>query len=147
MAPKVGPVSATTVLALIYVVILGLEWRYRLRSLRLGAISLVLVVLWVAQPNVTRAARSALVMPSVERVTQIRGEPLSEYASGVRTMEEAVDVDSKLGANARVLSLAVLCWLACSPLLQRDRRETLKRAQTVTGPPGSSSESRRPQGE
>lgn len=107
-----------TPLALIYAVLLGLEWRSRLRTLRLAAALLTLVVLFLAQPSSTRAARWAIEAPHAQRITSL-GSPLSEYESGVATMRQAVEQDSRLGAKARLLSVAVLCWLACSPIIRR----------------------------
>jgi len=108
-----------------FAVLLWLEWKYQIRSLRLVALSLSLVVLFFAQPGYTRAARGALVTPPAERVTHVRGEVLSEYVSGVRTMERAVGEDAKMGANARLLSLGVMLWLASTPLFRRKRQEAV----------------------
>jgi hypothetical protein len=118
-------VNATIPVAIIFAVLLVLEWRYRLRSMRLAAVALALLLFLFAQPGYTRAARRALMMPPAERVTQIRGSPLSDYVSGVRTMEQAVGDDSNMGANARMLSVGVLVWLACSPVLRRARRPSM----------------------
>ena len=121
----------TLVIALVFVLLLGLErWR-GLRSVRIFAAVLALTVLFVAQPGYTRAARSALGMPSSERITHIRGDRLSEYASGVRTMEQAVADDAKMGSHARLLALGVLFWLACSPVLPR--RSGTEQAHSADG--------------
>ena len=114
--------SETIVLVLVFAVLLGFEWRNRLRSLRIAAAVLALAVCLFAQPLPRRAARRAIVAPSAERVTQIAdGPPLSEYASGVVTMEQAIVEDAKMDAYARLLSVGVLFWLACSPVFRRAR--------------------------
>lgn len=114
-------VNETIVLAVFFAVALGLEWRYRLRSIRLGAASLALLVLFFAQPSPTRAARRAVAASPAERVTALRGSPLSAYESGVLTMAEFASEDASGGENARWLGLGVLFWLACSPAIRSDR--------------------------
>jgi len=112
-------VSETIIVVLVFAVLLGLEWRFRLRSVRLGT-ALLAVLVWVyAQPNPTRAARRALDTPPAERVTEIRGNRLSEYAIGVRTMERAAGEDAMMFDTERLLSVGVLFWLACSPVFRR----------------------------
>jgi len=57
-----------TGVVLFFAVVLGLDWRYRLRSLRLGTIGLVLVGLWFVNPPVHAAWRAAIGTPPAERV-------------------------------------------------------------------------------
>lgn len=112
--------NATVLLALVFLVLLALEWRYRLKSVRVIAVLLAMAVWSFFQPIPDRAARRAIVMPPAQRVTELaRGGPLSEYASGVATMERAVYDDMNLSANERFLSVVVLFWLACSPIIPR----------------------------
>lgn len=111
--------------ALIFAVLLGVEWRYQLSSVRLGTAMLSLVVWLFAQPNYTTAARRVSVAPPEERVTQLRGAPISEYVSGVATMVEAIDEASEERAGVRLLALGVLFWLSCSPVLRRVRRPSI----------------------
>lgn len=114
--------NETTLLALVFAVLLWLEWRYQLRSVRIAAAVLALVVWLFAQPLPHGAARRAIAAQPAERVTRIaNGPPLSEYASGVLTMEDAVVEDMKADDNVRLLSLGVLVWLACSPVFRRGR--------------------------
>jgi len=113
-------VNGTILVALVFAVLLGFEWRYRLGRLRLTAVLLALFVLFFAQPSSTRAARWAIVAPPSQRITEL-GYPLADYESGVETMRQAVEHDSEIGANARLLSIAVLVWLACSPMTRRTR--------------------------
>lgn len=113
--------NASILLALLFAALLGLEWRYQLRRLRLGAVLLALVVLFFAQPSSTRAVRRAFVTPPAERVTEL-GTSLSEYESGVATMKQAVDEDSEVGAIARLLGIGALFWLAFSPVLRNTPR-------------------------
>jgi hypothetical protein len=126
-------VNATMLIAIVFAMLLGLEWRYRLKSMRVAAAALAIVVLFFAAPNYTRAARQALETPAAERVTHIRGSRLSEYVSGVRTMEHSVGEDSNMDANARLLSLGILFWLACSPVLWRTHHPASEAIRT----PGS----------
>jgi hypothetical protein len=113
-------VSVTAWLALGFVVLLALEWRYRYRSLRIGVVLLTLVVWYFVQPVPYRAVRRAWGLPPAERVTRFPGgRALSEYESGVFTLHEAIVADAAMGANARRLCLGVLVWLACSPAFRR----------------------------
>ena len=108
--------------AVVFAVLLVLDWHYRLRVARLLAAIVALVVLWFTQPSTASAARRAIALPPAERVRHPAG---TEYASGVATMYEAVADDAKLFANERLLTFAVLFWLACSPLIHRaDRKPT-----------------------
>lgn len=112
----------TIVLALAFAALLGLEWRYRLTSVRLATAALALGVWLFVQPCPTCAARRALDTPSTQRVTEVAGTPLSEYAIGVRTMERAVGDDAMMFATDRLMSVGVLFWLACSPVFRGPRR-------------------------
>lgn len=107
---------------LIFAVLLGIEWRYRLPSVRLGTIVFSLLVLLFAQPNVTAAARRVSVTPPEARVTRLHGSPISDYESGVATMVEAIDEAGEERREVRLLALGVLCWLACSPVLRPGKR-------------------------
>ena len=111
--------NETLLLGLACAVLLALEWRYRLKSVRVTTAFIALVVWLYAQPNPTRAARRALEVPPAERVSGIRGNALSEYASGVRTMERAAGDDAMIFDKERLLSVGVLLWLACSPVFRR----------------------------
>jgi hypothetical protein len=113
---------ATILVAMIFIILLGLEWHFRLRTARVIAALLAMVVLFFAAPGYTRAARHALGMSRSERITEIRGNPVSDYVSGVRTMERAISEDANMGANARLIALAALLWLAVSPILRRAPR-------------------------
>jgi hypothetical protein len=117
-------VNETALVALIFGVLLIFEWRYQLRSVRLGIIMLSLVVWLFSQPNYTAAARRISVAPPEERVTQRYGSEISEYESGVVTMYEAIDeaVEGRFGV--RLLVLGVLVWLASSPVLRGVRHHT-----------------------
>ncbi len=119
--------SLTAAIAVVFAILLGLEWHYRFRSLRLAAALMALVVWMSLQPLPTRAARRALAMPDSQRVTQrSNGDPLSGYDSGVRTMEQAVAEDIALEANERLLAVAVLLWLACSPVIRRAHERPIR---------------------
>jgi hypothetical protein len=119
-------VNATMLVALIFAVLLGAEWHYGLRRLRLAAALLALLVLSFAQPVYHRAWRVAVMRPPAERVTHLRGKRMLDYMSGVSTMELAVTKDAEMGAGSREMALGVLFWLACSPVLRRGRRPSVE---------------------
>lgn len=108
--------NETMLVALVFVVLLGVEWRYRLKSVRVAVAVLALIVSFFYQSSATRAARRAIVMQPSQRVTHPSG---TEYASGVATMYQAVADDSEMSGSERLLSMGVLFWLACSPVLPR----------------------------
>ena len=106
----------TSLLAAAFIVLLGLEWRYQLTSVRITVAVLAFVVWLFSQPLPRRAARRVIGSSPAARVTQFSdGSPVSEYASGVLTMERAALEDVKMGLPVRLLSVGVLLWLACSP--------------------------------
>ncbi len=108
----------TMIVLLVFVVLLAVEWRYRIKVVRLGTAFLAAIVWLFSQPSPTRAARRAIVMSPAERVTVIQGNQLSEYASGVATMEQAAGDDAMGYVRERLLSVGVLLWLACSPVFR-----------------------------
>ena len=126
--------NLTIVVGLVFAILLGFEWRYRLRSLRVGTALLAVVALYVAEPIPYRAVRRSLLMPPAQRIAQQPGwHQLSEYEVGVFTMQQAVIRDTEVGANARALAVGVLFWLACSPVL-RDRHRLLDEGISKAGP-------------
>lgn len=112
-------------LALAFLMLLVFERRSGLKIVRLVAVLASLVVWAFAQPVPHRAARYALALSPAQRTTQVAGAPkLSEYATGVVTMEDAVVKDARIGFNARLLAMAVLVWLSCSPMLWPSRQRS-----------------------
>jgi hypothetical protein len=112
--------------AVAFAVLLGLEWRYRLKTLRIGAAILAVVMLVFFQPNYHAAWRRAMGTPPSERITGYPGtspgsvaRPLSEYESGVFTMRRALSETVAGYARERELAVGVLLWLACSPAFRR----------------------------
>lgn len=112
--------TETIVVALVFAILLGLEWRYRHRSVRLGTVILALVVWEFTQPSITVAGRRASAASPEERSTELHGEPLSEYMSGVDTMRRFVVQQYEQDSGIRLLVLGVLVWLACSPAFRRE---------------------------
>ena len=112
--------SDTLLVALVFVILLGFEWRYRRKILRLVAVVLALVVWWFVQPSITTAARRASAVPADERVRVLRGDTLSEYMSGVDIMREYVVEHFDADAGTRRVVLSVLVWLACTPVFRRE---------------------------
>ena len=122
---------------LFFVVVLALEWRYRLRSLRLGAVGLALAGLSLfGLPPIHGAWRVAIGTPSAERVkswapfTDPGANPMSDYASGVSTMERAVADMFRETASVRWFTIGVLVWLACSPAFRRAPSVVHRRTDT-----------------
>lgn len=119
---RVNSVNETIIVALAFLVLLALEWRLRFRSVRAGTIVVALILLEFSQPSNRRAARSAVELPKSERVLQISGAPpVSDYVSGVLTMERAANEDAEAGAGSRLVCMVVLTWLACTPLFRKAR--------------------------
>jgi hypothetical protein len=114
-------VNETAIVAAIFAILLGLEWRYQFRSLRLGTVMLALIVLFLAQPIYVSAARRVSMAPLEERITELHGRQISDYQSGVLTLYEAIGEVGSARANIRLVTLGVLAWLACSPVLRRAR--------------------------
>lgn len=114
------------VVTLIFAVLVGFEWRSRLGGVRVATTTLSMVVLLLAQPSYTTAARQASVASPEERITQIRGIPVSEYESGVATMTQAIDEAWEVRAGIRLVALVVLFWLACSPVLRQASGDTFE---------------------
>jgi hypothetical protein len=113
------------VVGVTFVLLLGLEWRYRRRWLRLGTALLALVVLGWYQPNYTGARRRALSASPAERVMRLP-EPgqggyrtVSDYESGVFTAMRDVGEAAAFGEEVRLVAVGALFWLACSPAVRR----------------------------
>ena len=106
-----------------FALLLGLEWRYRRRRLRLGAVLLALAVLAFYSPNYTTARRRALGTPPAERITWVHSpdQPVSAYESGVYTAIQAVVDAAAFGYDARMAAVGTLVWLACTPALRPTR--------------------------
>ena len=115
----------TAVVALVFVVLLVVEWTRRLSAARIVAAPFALVVLYAAQPGAWRAARRAFDMPAAERTTTWPGSDrvASQYESGVLTMHRAMVDDIMIGFHARMIALGALAWLAISPVLRGSTRE------------------------
>ena len=114
--------------ALALAVLLALEWRYRLRTLRIGAAVLAVTMLFFFAPHYHAAWRRAMGTPPSERITAFPGtvpgsvgRSLSEYESGVFTMHRAVVENAGGYVRERRLALGVLFWLACSPAFRSTR--------------------------
>lgn len=106
----------------LFATLLVLEWRNRLKPLRLVATILSLLVILTAVPSTRIATRRAFNTPPAERIT-IRGG--TDYESGVLTMERAVVEGAQQGSRRFYLALGVLGWLALTPVL-RDVPEAVR---------------------
>ena len=109
------------VLAGVFVVLLGLEWRYARRALRVGTVLLALLVLAFYTPNYTGARRRALGAAREQRVSPPGIDSVGDYARGVYTMSETVGEAAEFGWAARLTALGALTWLACTPAFRSSR--------------------------
>jgi hypothetical protein len=110
---------AMPLLLLVFVGILVVEWQRRSAVARTVALVLALIVLFFSQPVTGRAMRRAIGRPRAERVLELQNwGKLSDYASGVLTMQRAVQEDAALHGNYRLLSMGVLIWLTLSPAVR-----------------------------
>jgi hypothetical protein len=133
-----------TILVATFAIALGLEWRYHLKILQLGASVLALALLLFFQPPYHAAWRRAISAPPSERITHWPttspdsvGTPLTEYQSGVFTMHRAViDVHSGY-SRERWLMVGVLTWFACSPAFRQTRGAAAERTGLAASADGS----------
>lgn len=116
--------TTSTVLAavLLLLLLLALDWRYQRPSIRLGVTLLTFALLFFAQPNHYRAFRRAILSPPTERIASTASRTLVEYESGVYTMRQALAEEVEEDAIERTMAMAVLVWLAASPVLRINRR-------------------------
>ena len=108
-------------LSITLLALLAIEWSRPLRSIRALAVLLALVLLGFAQPGLGRAVRAAIEVPAADRDTSLGGQHVQPdgYASGVLTMERAVERDAAFGMPYRAIAIAGLVWLAVSQSLRR----------------------------
>ena len=119
--------------ALVFGLLVACEWRYQLRTLRLAIVMLAMGVLFLAQPGYISVARRVSVLPPEERITEIHGNPISGYLSGVTTLYEAYGEAGRVRRGVRLVALGVLVWLACSPVVRRAPRLVAERDPGTAG--------------
>ncbi|HEX2095092.1 MAG TPA: hypothetical protein VHG28_22015, partial [Longimicrobiaceae bacterium] len=108
--------------ALLFAGLLWLDWRWHFRVARIGAVLLAIGVLFFVQPNLTAARRRAWGLPPEERVVQVRDERVSDYMSGVLTMEQVIAESAAFMRPARLIALSALILLALMPATRSNRR-------------------------
>ena len=114
---------ATVLLAVLFTALAILDWVYRSRALRVGAVTIAILALIFTQSSARHAGRVAWTTAPEERVAYLRGQALNAYESGVLTMEREVIRDKHLRQRERLLAYTVLVWFALSPALRRrDKR-------------------------
>lgn len=111
----------TVVIAAVVAVLLAIDWLYRGRVARALAVALALLLWWYSLPNYTVAGRRASATPPEKRASQLRGDSLSQYMSGVVTMREAMVAQQEAALPYGLVGIGVLAWLACVPLVRRER--------------------------
>lgn len=124
--------SISLTFLLLILVLLGLEWKYHSKLARVTALLTALVLSWVAFPLPGRAMRSAIALPPQQRVPW-PGPANSDYASGVVTMQRAVDEDIANGRSDRLIAVATLLWLALTPILRRGAAHVPARSEGTVG--------------
>ena len=125
--------SLLLLFALTAVVLLGIEWTYKSVMARIGAMLLALIQLWITQPSPHAAVRAVIGLSRDQRVTKMRSsdpDTVSDYASGVLTMEQAMEREISFQDTDRYMAISVLLWLALTPGL---RRWTAKRGSQSIG--------------
>ncbi len=109
--------------------LLVVEWRRKWPAIRVLLVLMALFQLWVAQPSPYRALRNVINLPPGQRVTTL-GESdsvrVDDYRSGVHTLWRAVQWELEEGARDRMIAVAVLVWLAVSPIIPRRSSRSLK---------------------
>jgi hypothetical protein len=131
IAKGLEPMEASTMLTAGIILLLLLDWRYQSWSIRLGVILLTLCLLIFAQPGLYRAFRQAMLAPPTERIASTPTRTLLEYESGVYTMKQAFANEIEAVAMERTIAVAVLVWLAASPVLRRRRRPQIPSVATA----------------
>jgi hypothetical protein len=102
--------------------LLGIEWWRRSILARLAALVLALFQLSLSEPNGMSARRAVLLLPREQRVLTLgpsRTDTLSDYKSGVLTMDEALAREYWFLFPHRVMSRTILVWLVLAPVLRR----------------------------
>lgn len=109
--------NETLIVGLVFLVLVALELRLQLNSIRAVAIVLALLLLAFSQPSYRRAARHALDLPASARVLPSPVGPVgAEYASDVLTMEPEAEADAQRDLGPPLLGILVLTWFACTSL-------------------------------
>jgi hypothetical protein len=116
-------VNISTVVILLLGLLLVLEWVKRSALARVAALVLALLVLPLIQPVSTPAYRRAVATQDrvVEWGPPSGRFPVSEYVSGVLTMNREVRKELDHLYDRLWLGTSVLVWLAISPLFRRPR--------------------------
>src|SRR5258707_10187903 len=102
--------------------LLIIEWWRRSILARLAALVLALFQLSLSEPDGMSARRAVLLLPRERRVLTVGPSPtetLSDYQSGVLTMDEALAREYWFLYPHRVMSRSTLVWLVLAPVLRR----------------------------
>ena len=114
--------SSVLLFSVLILALLGIEWWRRSILARLAALVLALFQLSLSEPNGMAARRAVLLLPRERRVLTMGPSPtdtLSDYQSGVLTMDEAWAREYWFLFPHRVMSRSTLVWLVLAPAFRR----------------------------
>jgi hypothetical protein len=114
--------SSFLIFSALILVLLGIEWWRRSILARLAVLVLALFQLSFSEPDGMSARRAVLLLPREQRVLTLGPSPtdtLSDYQSGVLTMDEALAREYWFLFPNRVMSRSILVWLVLAPVLRR----------------------------
>jgi hypothetical protein len=116
-------VNLSTVVILLLGLVLVIEWVKRSALARVAALGLALLVLPLTMPVSGPAYRRAIVTRDrvVDWGAPSGHKPMSEYVSGIMTMDREVTMGMDRLDRRLWLGTGILVWLVVSPLLRRDR--------------------------
>ena len=109
----------------VFAVLIVIEWRWRLRSVRLATALFAVYVMWWWSAPLTTSVRTAIAAQHAARPTarvthsSARNVDYNEYESGVYTLAREIREDNERVLLADMLGFGVLLWLACSPAFRR----------------------------
>ena len=124
------PMISLLVFALIQLTLLTIDWFRRSRVARIVALLGALAQLSWSQPKPHAIARDLVNLPPSERVKTLPSDttPVSDYVSGVVTMEQAMERSMDRKSFDRLMGLGTLVWLVLTPVIRATGRKTIAKA-------------------
>ena len=111
-------------LTILLIALLVVEWWRRSLLVRIAALLVGLLQLTLAQSNSGVAVRAVIGLPREQRLrnfNSVRHDTVSDYASGVLTLDDRLGQDYWIDWKYRLIALGALAWLVVNPALQRPR--------------------------